>query len=50
MPPVPPLEVPRPLLPLFGTPEERQRWFRLLFMKYLLATGRLGNGDREAER
>jgi hypothetical protein len=43
-------DIPRPLLPLFGTAEERQRWLRLLFIKYLVLTGKLGKGDMEAER
>jgi hypothetical protein len=46
----PPVELPRALLPLFGTAEEKQRWLRLLFVKYLVLTGKLGKGDMEAER
>jgi hypothetical protein len=42
--------LPRALLPLFGTPEEQQRWYRLLFLRYLIERGLIGKGDMEAER
>jgi hypothetical protein len=41
---------PQPVLVLFGNPEERAALKRLLFLKFLVATGRLGRDDLEAER
>jgi hypothetical protein len=38
------------VLVLFGSPAERSALKRLLFLKFLLVTRRIGEGDREAER
>jgi hypothetical protein len=43
-------EPPRPIAVTYGTDEERERYKRLLFAKYLYVTGRLGRGDMEAAR
>jgi hypothetical protein len=37
-------------VPLYATPEERQRWYRLLFLRYLIERGLIGKGDMEVER
>jgi hypothetical protein len=42
-------EPPRPVAVTFGTSANEQQWKRLLFAKYLTATGRLGRGDMEAD-
>jgi hypothetical protein len=41
---------PRSFLPIFGTAEEQQRWYRLLFLLYVIERGLIGKGDMEAER
>lgn len=46
----PPAPAPPPAALAYGTADEWQLWKRLLFMKFLVAVGRLGKGDLEAER
>jgi len=46
----PPPPAPPPLVARFGNDHEWLAWKRLLFAKYLKATGRIGQGDMEAAR
>ena len=46
----PPAPPPQPAALAYGTADEWQIWKRLLFMKFLVAVGRLGRGDMEEER
>jgi hypothetical protein len=40
-------EPPRPVAVTFGTSADEQQWKRLLWVKYLLATGRLDAGGQD---